>query len=340
MTEFGLNSFGDVSSGADGAPRPHAAVIREAIEQGVLAERSGVDVFALGEHHRADYAVSAPEMVLAAIAGRTARIRLGSAVTVLSSDDPVRVFQRFSTLDAASNGRAEVVLGRGSFTESFPLFGHDLADYEALFEEKLELFAALRRGGPIHWSGSTRAPLAGVEVFPPVEGGPLRAWVGSGGSPDSVVRAARHDLPVMLAIIGGDPARFRPLVELHRRAAEHFGHPVRPLGVHSPGHVADTDARAREEFWPHYAAQHDRIGAGRGWPKLERAAFEREIERGSLYVGAPDTVARKVAGTVSALGLDRFDLKYGAGTLPHDALMRAVDLYGGAVIPAARALLG
>ncbi len=216
--EFGLDTFGDVTLGPDGKALPQAQVIRDVVAEGVHADAHGIDAFGVGEHHRPDFAVSAPEVVLAAIAGRTQRIHLGSAVTVLSTDDPIRVFQRFSTLNAASNGRAEVTLGRGSFIESFPLFGYDLSQYEELFEEKLDLFAALLRSDTVSWQGSTRPPLTKQRIFPPIESGKLKAWVGVGGSPESVVRAARHDLPLALAIIGGDPKRFRPFVDLYHRA--------------------------------------------------------------------------------------------------------------------------
>ncbi|WP_279478826.1 LLM class flavin-dependent oxidoreductase [Aureimonas sp. SK2] len=337
--ELGLDTFGDVTRGPDGAPRSHAAVIREVVDQGVLADELGLAFFGVGEHHRADFAVSAPEVVLAALAARTSRIRLGSAVTVLSSDDPIRVFQRFSTLDALSNGRAEAILGRGSFTESFPLFGLELEDYERLFEEKLDLFAQLLKGGPVRWQGSVRPPLAVPGVYPEPEGDGFTAWIGVGGSPESVVRAARYGLPMMLAIIGGAPGRFRPYVDLYHRAVAEIGGAVRPLGVHSPGYVAETDEAARAEFFDDYRTMHARIGAERGWPPLERAAFEREIEHGSLYVGSPETVARKIAATASALGLSRFDLKYSAGPLPHDRLMRCIELYGGVVAPRVRELL-
>ncbi len=337
--ELGLDTFGDVTAGSDGRLLPHAQVIRDVIDEAVLADELGVDFFGIGEHHRADFAVSSPETVLAAIAGRTRRIRLGSAVTVLSSDDPVRVFQRFATLNAAANGRAEVILGRGSFTESFPLFGYELGQYERLFEEKLDLFAALIRPGPVTWRGTTRAPLAGQRVFPEIEGEPLRTWVGVGGSPQSVVRAARHGLPMMLAIIGGDPLRFIPYADLYRRAFAQFDRPVQAIGVHSPGHVAETDAEAREAFWPDYKRMRDHIGAERGWPPLERAEFDREIDHGSLYVGAPETVARKIAATARALGLARFDLKYSAGPLSHETLMRCIALYAEKVVPMVRDML-
>ena len=336
--ELGLGTFGDVTAGPDGEPLAHGEVIRNVVAEGVLADEVGVDVFGVGEHHRDDFAVSSPETVLATIAGRTRRIRLASAVTVLSSDDPVRVFQRFSTLNAASDGRAEVVLGRGSFTESFPLFGLDLGDYEALFEDKLDLFAALLRGGPVTWRGTTRAPLSDQGVFPTVEGR-LRSWVGVGGSPKSVVRAAHHGLPLMLAIIGGDPLRFRPFVDLYGRALAQMGRPALPVGVHSHGYVAETDERARDELWPDYRRMRDRIGGERGWPPMRRAEFDAEADAGSLYVGSPETVARRIAATVRALGLSRFDVKYSAGPLPHDRLMRSIALYGSEVIPMVRDML-
>jgi probable LLM family oxidoreductase len=275
-------------------------------------------------------------VVLAAIAARTSRIRLGSAVTVLSSDDPIRVFQRFATLDAVANGRAEVILGRGSFTESFPLFGYELSQYETLFEEKLSLFAALIKQEAVNWHGTTRPPLINQRVYPPIEIGRLKTWVGVGGSPESVVRAARYDLPLMLAIIGGDPKRFRPYVDLYHRAFEQLGRPAQPIGVHSPGYVADTDRQAREELWPDYKQMRDRIGAERGWPPMTRAEFDREADSGSLYVGSPETVARKIAATAKALGISRFDMKYSAGPLPHEKLMRSVELYGSRVIPLVR----
>ncbi|OWJ63680.1 LLM class flavin-dependent oxidoreductase [Inquilinus limosus] len=338
--ELGLDTFGDVTTGPDGALLPHGQVLRNVIEEAVLADQLGIGFFGVGEHHRADFAVSAPEVLLAAIAGRTRQIHLGSAVTVLSSDDPIRVFQRFSTLDAASNGRAEVILGRGSFTESFPLFGYELSDYETLFEEKLDLFAALLKQEPVSWQGSIRPPLRNQSVFPPVEGARrLKTWIGVGGSPESVVRAARYDLPLALAIIGGDPKRFRPYVDLYHRAFEQLGRPVQPISVHSPGYVADTDAQARQELFADYKRMRDKIGAERGWPPMGQGEFEREAEHGSLYVGSPETVARKIASTVGALGAVRFQLKYSAGPLPHDKLMRSIELFGSKVMPLVHEML-
>jgi alkanesulfonate monooxygenase SsuD/methylene tetrahydromethanopterin reductase-like flavin-dependent oxidoreductase (luciferase family) len=239
--ELGLDTFGDVTVASDGALQPQARVLRDVVDEAVLADDLGLDAFGVGEHHRPDFAISAPEVVLAAIAGRTRRILLGSAVTVLSTDDPVRVFERFSTLDALSNGRAEVILGRGSFTESYPLFGYDLSRYEELFADKLSLFAELLKGGPVTWTGSTRSAVSGVSICPPIENGTLKTWIGVGGSPASVVRAARYGLPLTLAIIGGSPVRFRPFVELYRQALEKLGQPALPVAVHSPGHVAATD---------------------------------------------------------------------------------------------------
>jgi probable LLM family oxidoreductase len=331
MLELGLDTFGDVTH-LGGRPETQAQVIRNVVEEGVLADAAGVDVLSLGEHHRPDFAISAPEPILAAIAARTKRIRLGTGVTVLSSDDPIRVFQRFSTLNALSNGRAEIIAGRGSFIESFPLFGYDLNDYEVLFEEKLDLLVNLIRDDVVTWSGTTRPPLRAQKVYPPAEA-PLRTWVGVGGSPESVVRAVRHDLPLMLAIIGGPPLRFRAYVDLYRRAYGQIGKAAQPIGVHSPGFVAATDEAAKEIYWPGYKAMHDTIGRERGWPPMTRADFDREVEHGSMYVGAPETVARKIAATVKALGLSRFQLKYSAGPLPHAASMEAIRLYGERVIP-------
>jgi len=337
--ELGLDTFGDVTAGPDGKLLPQAQVIRDVLDEAVLADETGVFFIGLGEHHRADFAISAPEVVLAAIAGRTTKIHLGSAVTVLSSDDPVRVYQRFSTLDAASNGRAEIILGRGSFTESFPLFGYKLDQYEKLFEEKLDLFAALLRDAPVTWQGETRAALENQEVFPHVGRPPLKTWIGVGGSPESVVRAARYGLPLMLAIIGGEPFRFKPYVDLYQRACTQLGNPLLPIGIHSPGYVAATDAQAREEFYADYKRMRDKIGAERGWPPMARTEFDREVEQGSLYLGAPETVAKKIAATMKALGAIRFDMKYSAGPLAHEKLMRCIELYGTKVIPLVRDLL-
>lgn len=342
--ELGIDHFGDVTLGPDGALKHEAQVLRDVVEQAVLADRVGLDAVGLGEHHRDDFAISAPEVVLAAIAARTERIRLASAVTVLSSDDPVRVFERFSTLDAISGGRAEVVVGRGSFTESFPLFGYPLEQYEELFEEKLALFRRLLDGGPIHWTGALRPRLTGQTLYPRLEHGRLRTWVGVGGSPESVVRAARHGLPLMLAIIGGDPLRFRPFVDLYHRALDELGTGDRSdaglVGQHSPGHVADTDEEALDQLWPHYRAYMTRLGAERGWPPPTRASLEAAAgPDGALFVGSPSTVAEKIVRSARGLGLDRFSLKVSQGPLEHEHTMRAIELYGTQVAPRVREAL-
>ncbi|WP_130353324.1 LLM class flavin-dependent oxidoreductase [Agromyces ramosus] len=338
--EFGLDTFGDVTAGPDGSPLPHAQVLRNVVEEAVLADRLGLDFFGIGEHHRHEFAVSAPEVVLGAIAGRTERIHLGSAVTVLSSDDPVRVFQRFATLDGLSGGRAEVILGRGSFIESFPLFGFELNQYQELFEEKLNLFAALLPQEPVTWSGELRAPLTDQLVFPPVEHGRLKTWVGVGGSPESVVRAAHYGLPLVLAIIGGSPARFAPLADLYRRALAQFGNPLQPVAIHSPGFIADTDEEALDTLWPHYKVIIDRIGRERGWGPVSREHFEDEAGRnGALYAGSPENVAQKIAAAMRTIGAVRFDLKYSNGTLPHEAMMGSIERYATLVVPRVRELL-
>ena len=337
--ELGVDTFGDVTVDADGRQLTQAETLRNVVDEGVLADEVGLDFFGVGEHHRPDFSISAPEVVLAAIAARTTRIRLGSAVTVLSTDDPVRVFERFSTLDAIARGRAEVIVGRGSFTESFPLFGYDLGQYEELFEEKLNLFAALLGGGPVNWQGRLRPPLRVDTLYPPPETA-LRAWVAVGGSPESVVRAASYGLPLMLAIIGGSPHRFAPWTELYRERLARFGKPSQPIGVHSPGHVAPTDEQAKEELWPHYAGLMNRIGAERGWPPIGRGQFEHAAgPDGALYVGSPETVAAKIAATMKTLGLSRFDLKYSNGTLPNEAVMTSIELYGTKVVPMVREML-
>lgn len=339
VLEFGLDTFGDITRGPDGNLLTGAQTIRNIVEQAELADRVGVDFFGVGEHHRKEFAVSAPEMVLAAIAARTERIRLGTAVTVLSSDDPVRVYERFATLDALSGGRAEVVLGRGSFTESFPLFGFDLRDYEALFEEKLDLFVELAEEKPVTWSGTMRPSLSDADVFPKTENG-LRTWVGVGGSPESVVRVARHGVGLMLAIIGGPAGRFAPFVELYHRSIAAFGTAEHPIAVHSPGHIADTDEEAWDDAYSGFEAMNNTIGKERGWPEYSRARFQNDVgPAGAIYSGSPQRVAQKIADTVRTLRIGRFDLKYATGTLGHEQMMRSIELYGTEVIPRVRDLL-
>jgi probable LLM family oxidoreductase len=337
--KFGLDTFGDVPIDESGGQGPAAQTIRDVIDDAVLADELGVDAFGIGEHHRADFAVSAPDIVLSAIAARTKRIRVGTAVTVLSSDDPVRVYERFATLDAVSNGRAEVTLGRGSFTESFPLFGYDLTQYETLFEEKLELFSLLREEGPVTWSGTVRAPLTDQQVYPKTEAGRVKAWVGVGGSPESVIRSVRYGIPMALAIIGGNPGRFAPYVDLYKRAQEQMGREPMPLAMHSPGFVADTDELAMEQLYPYQKATMDRIGAERGWAPQSKEQYISEVRHGSLYVGSPETVAKRMAEAIRVLGVDRFDLKYANGPMPHALLQRSIELYATRVIPRVRELL-
>lgn len=337
--QFGLDTFGDVTIGRDGEHLSHAQSLRNVVAQAELADRLGLDFFGIGEHHRDDFAISAPEVVLGAIAARTERIHLGTAVTVLSSDDPVRVYERFATIDALSNGRAEVILGRGSFTESFPLFGLDLAKYEELFDEKLDLFAALLPQQPVTWQGNLRPPLSGQRVYPPVEHGTLKTWVGVGGNPESVIRAARYGLPLVLAIIGGSAARFAPLAELYHRALAQFGTGPQPVAAHSPGFVGASDGEALEALWPHYEVGMNRIGRERGWAPMTRAHYDAEVARGALYVGSAETVAQKLADTVRTLGLSRFDLKYSNGTLPHELMLESIERYATEVVPRVRELL-
>ncbi|MFW7415601.1 LLM class flavin-dependent oxidoreductase [Demequina sp. SO4-18] len=338
--QFGIETFGDIPLADDGTLMTHAAAIRQVVDEAALADQIGIDSVALGEHHREDFAISSPEMVLAAIASRTSNVSLGSAVTVLSSDDPVRVFQRFATLDAVSGGRAEVILGRGSFTESFPLFGYDLADYELLFDEKVEIFSRLLTEKPVSWEGKTRPALTDADVYPKTESGDLTTWVGVGGSPQSVIRAAKYGFRLMLAIIGGQPERFAPYVDLYRRATEQLGTTAHPVGMHSHGFIAETDEEAREAYFPGYKAMMDRIGSERGWPPMARSSYDNEITSGSLYVGSPETVAKKMAASIGALDVGRFDLVYtGGGAMPASQRMRAVELYGTEVIPRVRELL-
>jgi probable LLM family oxidoreductase len=339
--ELGLDTFGDIANGPDGIPLHPAVVIREVLAEGELADRLGLDFFGIGEHHRDDYAISAPDVVLAGLAGRTGRIRLGTSVTVLSSDDPIRVFQRFSTLDAISGGRAEITVGRGSFVESFPLFGLDLGDYEKLFSEKLDLLATLlEEKRPVTWQGSVRPPLDAPLVQPATESGHLPTWVGVGGTPASVVRAAHYGLPIIIAIIGGSARQFVPLADLYRRALDELGRPELPVGVHSPGYVAETDEQAQEEFLPHSVAYMNKLGRERRWaPTTVEQARQQLGPDGAIYCGSPETVAQKIADTVRVLGLTRFQLKYSVGTLPHELRLKSIRLYAEEVAPRVRELL-
>lgn len=336
---FGIDTFGDIPLDAKGELVSDAAAIRQVVDEAILADKLGIDIIGIGEHHRPDFSISSPETVLAGIATRTKRIKLASAVTVLSSDDPVRVFERFATLDALSNGRAQVILGRGSFTESFPLFGYDLRDYQVLFEEKIELFSKLVTEKPVSWEGTTRAPLTDADVYPKTESGRLDVAVGVGGSPESVIRTAKYGFQLVLAIIGGSPERFAPYVDLYRQAVKEFGNPELPVGMHSPGLIADTDEEAIKLAWPGFKRLWDEVGKTRGWRPYTREQFNYEVEQGSLYVGSPETVARKIAKAIKALGVKRFDMVYGGGRIPMEVRLKTIELYATKVIPRVRELL-
>ncbi len=327
--EFGLTTFAEIN---DPAVTPGER-LRQVVEEAVLADQLGLDVYGIGEHHRPDMAASAPEILLATIAGRTDRIHLSSAVTVLSSADPVRAFQNFATLDLVSGGRAELMAGRGSFTESFPLFGYDLGDYDELFAEKLDLLLALREEGPTTWSGQFRAPLDGVVVHPRPEGRPLPVWVAVGGPPNSIVRAGTLGLPMALAIIGGQPAAFAPHADLYRRALEHGGHPATtPLAVHAHGYVAVEEQAARTDFLPGYKATFDKIGRERGWAPMSRAQIEGLLgPDGALFFGHPERVADKIVALHGLLGIDRFEMH--VSHVDHARTMRSIELFGTEVVP-------
>jgi probable LLM family oxidoreductase len=335
--EFGLDSFADIMTDLDGRRLSDAETLRKLVDEAVLAESLGIDSFSIGEHYRADMMDSAPAVILSNIAARTETLRLGTSVTVLSTNDPVRTFHDFSTLDAVSNGRAQLVVGRASRTDSFPLFGFDLADYEQLFEENLELWVKLLGEHPVTWSGMSRADLTDQVLHPALEQpGRLPTWVGVGGSPNSVVRAARYGLPLMLAIIGGHPSRFAPYVELYFRALEQFGFERMPVGQHSIGLIAETDEEARDAFWP---AWRQVMSSERGMPTPTREHFDAEAQHGALFVGAAESVARRIVESVHDLSLSRFDLKFDMPGLPWEHRQRTIELYGREVIPRVRELL-
>jgi probable LLM family oxidoreductase len=344
--ELGLATFADLPLGADAARA--ARRLRELLEEIELADRLGLEVFGVGEHHRPDYAVSSPTVALAAAAARTENIRLSSAVTVLSSADPVRVFQDFATLDLLSGGRAEIMAGRGSFTESFPLFGLDLEHYDELFSEKLDLLLALRESERVTWSGRHRAALHDAAVYPRPLQQPLPVWIAVGGSPGSVVRAGTLGLPLMLAIIGGAPARFAPLIDLYRRAvresdiAEHHttGRSGPAVGINSHTYVAETSRQAAEEYFPAYSEVMNRIGRERGWPPMSRLQFDTACSpSGHLLVGSPEQVAEKILAEHELFRHDRFLAHTSIGDLPHDLVMRSTELFAGEVAPIVRAAL-
>jgi probable LLM family oxidoreductase len=337
--ELGLNSFGEVATDTDGRPLSDAETVRLLVEEAQLAESVGLDVFSVGEHYREGHNDSASPVLLAAIATGTQRIGLGTSVTVLSTNDPVRLYHEFSTVDAVSNGRARVILGRASATESFQLFGYDLADYEQLFEEKLELFMRLQGEQPVTWSGTVRSPLVDQTLHPQMRPGGIPTWIGVGGSPNSVIRAAQYGLPLMLAIIGGRPQRFAGHVELYFRALEQFGHAAQPVGQHSLGLIADTDEEAKDTWWRYWEPVVEQIAEERGFYAPSRERFEAEVDGGALFVGSPDTVARKIALVARDLRLSRFDLKYDIMHLPRAARARTIELLGSEVAPRVQELL-
>lgn len=337
--EFGIDTFGDLPTTDDGTLFTYAEAIRQVVKEAELADTLGIDIIGVGEHHRPDFSISSPETVLAGIATKTKRIKLATAVTVLSSDDPVRVYERFATLDALSNGRAQVILGRGSFTESFPLFGYDLQDYNELFEEKVDLFSKLLDEKPVSWKGRTRAELKDADVYPKTESGRLDVAVGVGGSPESVIRAARYNFPLVLAIIGGAPDRFAPYVELYRAAAKDLGTTAHPVGMHSPGLIAETDEEAKKLAWRPLKTAWDKIGRTRGWPPYTKEQFEYEIANGSLYIGSPETVAQKIARAMKVLDVTRFDMVYGQGPQKASVREKSIELFATKVIPRVKELL-
>lgn len=339
--EIGLYSFvertPDTLTGD--APSP-AQRVRDLLEEIELADQVGLDVFGLGEHHREEYVSSAPEVILAAAATRTKNIRLSSAVTVLSSDDPVRVFQRFASLDLVSDGRAEIIAGRGSFIESFPLFGYDLNDYNTLFTEKLDLLLALRGQERVTWHGQHRPPIDNLGIYPRPVQDPLPVWVGVGGTPESVVRAASRGLPMALAIIGGMPERFAPLAQLYREAAREHGHDpdALPLSINSHGFIADTREQALNESFPSVAQAMNKIGRERGWSPMRREHYAASAElRGANFVGSPDDIIEKILFQHEIFGHQRLLLQLSVGTMPHDKMMHAIELLGEKVAPVVRA---
>lgn len=334
--EIGYSTFVETTPDSSGKIPNHAQRLREAVEEIVLADQVGLDAVGVGEHHRPDYACSSPAIVLAAAASRTSRIRLSSAVTVLSSDDPVRVFQDFATLDGISDGRAEIMVGRGSFIESFPLFGQNLDDYDELFSENLELLLAIRESEKVDWRGGHRPAIESRGVYPRPVQEPLPVWIASGGNQESVYRAGLLGLPLALAIIGGQPAAFAPLVRLYRRAGEQAGHDPKSLrvAVHSHGFVGETTAQAADDFFPSTAAAMNIIGRERGWGRYDRAAFDAaRSAQGALYVGDPETVAEKILRAQESLGFDRFLLHVPVGSMPHAQVMKALELLGTEVSP-------
>ena len=336
--EIGLYSFAEATADPlTGEKISPAQRVRNLLEEIELADQVGLDVFGLGEHHRVEYVSSAPEVLLAAAAARTKQIRLSSAVTVLSSDDPVRVFQRYASLDLISNGRAEIMAGRGSFIESFPLFGYDLNDYDELFTEKLDLLLKLRESELVTWSGEHRPALDHLGVYPRPIQEPLPVWVAVGGTPESVVRAASRGLPMALAIIGGMPERFAPFIDLFRQSTRSYGHAALPVSINSHGFIADTHQQAIDDSFPAVQAVMNKIGRERGWAPMQRGQYEAAATlRGANFVGSPEDVIEKILFQHSIFQHQRFLLQLSVGTLPHDKIMHAIELFGTKVAPVVR----
>lgn len=338
--EFGLDTFGDLAYTYAGKAMNGAETLRQLMKEVKLADSLGIDIFALGEHHRAEFAVSSPEVVLGAMAAVTQNIKLGTAVTVLSSDDPVRVFERFSTLHALANGREQIMMGRGSFTESFPLYGYSLEQYNELFEEKLAMWQELLKGKPMNWNGKLTQKLTDTTTYPQLpKGDTIDTVIGVGGSPDSILRAVYYDFPVMIAIIGGEPIRFRPYVDLYKKAVAQYGKTEHPLGMHAHGIILEDGDEAREVGWKYIREEMDRIGIDRGWAPMTRDRFEFEIDKGSYYVGTPEEVAQKIAHNMKALDMSRFDLVYGTGGQLEQHRLETIKNYGEKVIPRVKELL-
>lgn len=338
---FGLDTFGDVGYKDDGTKMSYRQSLQNVLHEGQLADELGIDVFALGEHHRQEYSISSPEVMLGALASSTSRIKLSTAVTVLSSDDPVRVYERFATIDGISNGRAEVMLGRGSFTESYPLFGYDLKDYDDLFTEKIGLFNELITHEKVTWD-SKHIPekLTDMTVYPRIEGHQLPVSIGVGGTPESVIRTAYYGYSLMLAIISGSASKFKPYIDLYKKACGQFKKPVGMIGVHSHGVITeDSDQKAYDIGWKYLKQSMDKIGVDRGWPPMTEERYQEEIAGGAFYIGSVDTVAKKLARMIYELGIDRFDLVYGAGGQLETDRRRTIELYATQVIPKVKDIL-
>jgi probable LLM family oxidoreductase len=340
--ELGIGMFGDLHIDKGGNIQPAQQRLQEIIEEIKLMDEVGLDFFGIGEHHRPDYAVSVPEIILASAATVTKNIKLGSAVSVLSSSDPVRLYQSFATVDLISNGRAELMAGRGSFTESFPLFGYDLADYDELFEEKLDLLLKINKERRITWNGKFRPPLVNQEILPRAVNDHLAIWVAVGGTPESVVRAGRHGLPVIFAIIGGNPAQFKPLFDYYRKVWEHFGHSLDALqvGVHMHSFFGEDSRQTAEEYYPLYAAQMNRVGRQRGWPPYQKQQFEQgRAANGHLLIGDAAEAVEKILSMQELFGLTRFSAHMDVGGPSHQAMMKSIEIFGTRIAPRVREAL-